>query len=98
MAPITLMASRDGWDVVAVEVLPAFLGCQVPVDATASEREQEINVHGIDLDDSVGSRRKKAAAIRRPNNATHGGAVRSESEEFAAAGKIPDSNGLVITS
>src|SRR5271157_242172 len=47
------LASRDGRDFVEVEVLLAFFGCQVAGDARAGEREQEVNVHGIDLDDSV---------------------------------------------
>src|SRR5208337_4936458 len=58
----TALASRDGRDHVEVEVLLAFFGGQVAGDAAAVQRHQQVNVHGIDLNDSVGSGGKKAFA------------------------------------
>jgi hypothetical protein len=62
-----------------MEVLLAFLRCQVAGDAAAGEREQQVNVHGIDLDDSVIPGGKKAFAVRRPSDATDRTAVGSRS-------------------
>jgi hypothetical protein len=45
--------SRDRRDILAVEVLAAFLGSEVAGDAGARQRHQQVTVHGIDLDDAV---------------------------------------------
>src|SRR5271166_4226161 len=97
MTPITPQDSRDGRDFVEVEVLLAFFESEVAGDAAAGQRHQQVNVHGIDLDDSVGSGGKQALAVGRPGDAAHGAAVSSESDEFAPAFQVPDSHGLVVT-
>ena len=61
-------ASGDGRDVVAVEVFAAFFGSEVAGDAAAGERHQQVNVHGIDLDDSVVSRGNQAFAVGSPSD------------------------------
>ena len=46
-----------------MEVLLAFFGRQVAGDAAAGERHQQVKIHGIDLDDSIGSGGQEALAV-----------------------------------
>jgi|SRR5271166_5722174 len=65
-------------DVVAVEVVP-FLVSEVAGHATARQRHQQLNVHGIDLDDCVVSGGKKARLQSLdPSHASHPAAVSRE--------------------
>lgn len=65
-----------------MEVFPAFFGSEVAGDAAAGHRHQKIDVHGINLDYSVLSGRKKALAVGSPSDANYGSTVRVEGDEF----------------
>jgi len=75
--------SRDFGDVFRMKILSALFKREVAGDAAAGQREQEVNIHGIDLDGSVLVRREKYCAIRAPGDAPHRSAVRREGDQFA---------------
>src|SRR3974390_498888 len=90
--PLLLRQWRAGF---VLEVAQALVGCEIAGDAAARQLQQVVNVHCVNLNNSIVTAARQPLAVWAPSHAAHNAVVSSQGQQLLPVGRVPNLRRLV---